>query len=135
MREIILALRNRLTTAGYTVFLGKFVDPTQDKLPCVTVVFEQGGESTIQSKPLRQKSLSLVVQHVGYTDTDDPLLELIEHGQGLERALIQPGLCGNDRLEGHAISVQHVKTVLVSDEAHSDVGVAQVQIRITFIQK
>lgn len=132
--EILLKLRARLTAAGYRVNLGRFVDPKQrGQLPCVGISYGQEGEVTTGGNPTR-KQLTLVAQYACHTNNPDALLELMAEAVTLEAALIQPDLCsGVDRLDGLASENAHGKTVTFIDGTHSDLGIVEIQLRISYI--
>jgi hypothetical protein len=132
--EILTALRTRIEGAGHTVFLGRVIDPEQDTLPVVTLRFQGDGETTISTSPKARKALDLVAELWTETYTDDPLLELIPLGDGLEEALVVPGSDATDRLGGAATNVEHVSTSLLAHDEYSHVGVAQVAIRVSFVR-
>jgi hypothetical protein len=132
--SILEALRGRLEDAGHTVYLGRVIDPEQDALPLVTLRFDDEGESTTDTRPRPRKALSLVAEHWTYTNTSDPLLELVPLGDGIEAALVQPIADGTDRLGGLAIDVEHVSTSLLAHHDYTDVGLAQVAIRVSYVK-
>lgn len=132
--DILTAIRARLVAAGFTVFIGKVIDPKHDALPCVSLHFMQDGDQTQSVRPKVRRAVELVAEYWCRTNTTDPVLELIPKGELLESALIHPDDEGYDRVNGFAIQVEHIKTVLTAHEEYSDIGQAQVAIRVEYIR-
>jgi hypothetical protein len=134
---ILVALRDRLVNAGYTVHLGRVIDPLQDTLPVVSLCHMPDGDQTQGVRPKSSRALELVAEYWGHVATahlSDPILHLIPIGEALESALIKPDGGGVDRLDGLAIQVEHIKTILAAHEQSSDIGQAQVAIRIKYVR-
>jgi hypothetical protein len=126
------AIRARLTGAGFTAFIGKVVDPSQDTLPLVTVHYSGDGETTEMHTPERVSQLDIVVEYWARTTTADPLMELIPLGDSIRNLLTQHVDGIPDRLGGAADECLHIKTIIQSQMDHTDVGAVHIVFRVRF---
>lgn len=130
--SIMTAIRARLAGAGFTVFLGKVVDPSQDTLPLVTVHYSGDGETTEMHTPERVSQLDIVVEYWARTTTSDPLMELIPLGDTIRNILTQHNDGILDRLGGAADQCTHIKTIIQTQMDHTDVGSVHNVFRVRY---
>jgi hypothetical protein len=128
----ITAIRTRLQGAGYTVQLGRVIDPAQDLLPAVTVHYSGDGDQTIMERPERVAELDLVIEYWDRTRTGDPLLELIPVGDAIRALFTAHDSDRLDRLGGVADECRHIKTIIQTHMDHTDVGVVHTVVRVKY---
>lgn len=133
--SVILALRERLKSAGYRLHLGHQIDPKTDQLPCVSIQIAPGGLKTISEKPVLKKTIELLIGYVFKTHTD-PLIEVLEATEKLISDVIVIDKCHKvDTLNGTAIGVNLLRTAPILDEGTTDLGLVQLTLQITYLEK
>ena len=130
LANIIIALRLRITTAGFAISTSVVTDE-RDGTPIV-MIFEAGdGDKTILVSPVYQKSANLVAD-LRFRHDNDWLLEGLEYQRTLEEAIFTGAATDSpDSLDGLALKVEPVKSI-TSPETENKMTSVQVHVKITY---
>lgn len=132
--DIVKALRDRLESNGIRTTTSPVIDEKEEELPSVMLFLAGDGDSTQTVHPMHKKSVTIVAD-MRYRYQTDWLLEGAALKRHLERAIYQgriPDL--GDRLDGTAISLTPIKTI-ITPEAEHRIASVQVQVAVSYIEE
>ena len=136
LRQIIEALGDRLTAAGYTVRRGGQIDSHKDELPIVGMYVSQGG---IQLEDDEQpwwvmERVTISVEIYRHIPGPDPLLQAADDRRDLMQVLWSTDTERPDTLGGlvEAPGIRLAGSDIFFDDPHSQVVVTQVRLELHF---
>lgn len=136
VKDILVELKTRLETTGYTVFVGaEFSDPETDPLPHLAVFFGQDGEKSLEgdlnsmSYSLQKEELHLVVEGHAKVDPTQPLLDLEDLHTEVKDAVFKDGKFS----DGQNVVLTRRRSWPHSQYNH--IAYFQIELRIPFREK
>jgi hypothetical protein len=137
-REIIDALSERMTDAGYNVQFGRVIDPDKiedEKLPVLSMQLGSGGISADLQRPRLRNTMDIqLLLWVELIDNDRPMIELVEQLGDLMRDAYTPAEDGIDSLVGADAYVTVSGGNIDIEMQHTGYGLITLDLQIHYIR-
>lgn len=135
--QIITALRERLESDGYTVYLGDDPDSLFDDLPAVILGMAEEGLVTVQERVPRLRRMDLYAEVFfaveDKPESEDPLVQGLLITADFENLLVRrPPKDAVDNLDGLADKIETTRQVVATRVEQSPIGLAQVELAVYY---